>query len=130
MDIAPDLPLVMVDPRLFHHCLINLIENAVRHGGEEGAITLSAKRRPEGLDLMVLDEGPGLPPGMEFRVFEVFTRVEGSDRKGGTGLGLAIVKGFARAMGIAVSATNRTDHPGARFTLRFSESQLRKISPE
>jgi two-component system sensor histidine kinase KdpD len=41
MDIAPDLPLVMVDPRLFHHCLINLIENAVRHGGEEGAITLA-----------------------------------------------------------------------------------------
>ncbi len=130
MDIAPDLPLVMVDPRLFHHCLINLIENAVRHGGEEGAIILSAKRRADGLDLLVLDEGPGLPPGMSLRIFEVFTRVEGSDRKGGTGLGLAIVRGFARAMGIDVSAANRSDRPGARFTLHFSESQLRKISAE
>ncbi|WP_237741094.1 sensor histidine kinase KdpD, partial [Novosphingobium sp. B-7] len=130
MDIAPDLPLVMVDPRLFHHCLINLIENAVRHGGEEGAIILSAQRRADGLDLLVLDEGPGLPPGMSLRIFEVFTRVEGSDRKGGTGLGLAIVRGFARAMGIDVSAANRSDRPGARFTLHFSESQLRKISAE
>lgn len=130
MDIAPDLPLVMVDPRLFHHCLINLIENAARHGGGEGAITLSARRRADGLDLMVLDQGPGLPPGMALRIFELFTRVEGSDRKGGTGLGLAIVKGFARAMGLDVTAANRSDRPGACFTLHFSEHHLRKISVE
>jgi two-component system sensor histidine kinase KdpD len=130
MDIAPDLPLVTVDPRLFHHCLINLIENAVRHGGAQGAITILARRRPDGLDLVVMDEGPGLPPGMEIRVFEIFTRVEGSDRKGGTGLGLAIVKGFARAMGIEASAANRSDRTGACFTLHFDETLLRKIGVE
>jgi len=89
-----------------------------------------ARRRPDGLDLVVMDEGPGLPPGMEIRVFEVFTRVEGSDRKGGTGLGLAIVKGFARAMGIEASAANRSDRTGACFTLHFDETLLRKIGVE
>jgi hypothetical protein len=55
------------------------------------------------MTLSVMDEGPGLPPGEEARIFETFTRIEGSDRKGGTGLGLAIVKGFAEAMGLSVS---------------------------
>ena len=53
-------------------------------------------------------------------------RIEGSDRKGGTGLGLAIVKGFADAMGLVVSAANRDDGPGARFTIRFDKAHLRE----
>ncbi len=73
-----------------------------------------------------MDEGPGLPPGEESRVFETFTRLEGSDRKGGTGLGLAIVKGFAEAMGLAVSASNRGDRSGACLMLAFPEALLSK----
>jgi two-component system sensor histidine kinase KdpD len=124
--VPPDLPFVLVDPQLFHHCLINLIENAVKYGGAGTPITISAKRAPQGLTLSVLDEGPGLPPGEERRIFETFARIEGSDRKGGTGLGLAIVKGFAEAMGIAVGASNRADRAGACFSLHFPETKLVK----
>ena len=60
----------------------------------------------------------------ETDVFETFTRLEGSDRKGGTGLGLAIVKGFAEAMGMAVSAANREDGKGAIFVLRFPDALI------
>ncbi|NML93868.1 DUF4118 domain-containing protein [Novosphingobium olei] len=127
IDIAPDLPLALVDPRLFHHCLINLIENAARHGGE-GPIAIVAARRGDGLDLMVIDAGPGLPPGSEARVFETFTRLEGSDRKGGTGLGLAIVRGFCKAMQLDAIAANRNDGPGACFTIRFPPDRLRQPS--
>ena len=77
------------------------------------------------MTLLVIDEGPGLPPGQERRIFETFTRLEGSDRKGGTGLGLAIVKGFAEAMGLSVSAANRADGTGASFAIRFDEAQLK-----
>jgi two-component system sensor histidine kinase KdpD len=129
LDIAPDLPFVLVDPQLFHHCLINLIENAAKYGNPEAPITVSAKRDAAGLALIVMDEGPGLPPGEEARIFETFARIEGSDRKGGTGLGLAIVKGFAEAMGLAVSAANRTDRPGAYFTIRFDAAQLKTSAP-
>ena len=73
-----------------------------------------------------MDEGPGLPPGEEQRIFETFARIEGSDRKGGTGLGLAIVKGFAEAMGLTVQASNRHDRMGARFDLVFPEAMLVK----
>ncbi|HEX7712276.1 MAG TPA: sensor histidine kinase KdpD [Sphingomonadaceae bacterium] len=124
MEIPPDLPFVLVDPQLFHHCLINLIDNAAKYGGVGTTINIAAKREAGGLTLSVLDEGTGLPVGEERRIFETFTRIEGSDRKGGTGLGLAIVKGFAEAMGIAVEAANRRDRSGACFSLRFPETKL------
>ena len=125
LGVAPDLPLVRVDPQLFHHILINLLDNAGRYADAGTPIAIRATREPGNLLLSVLDEGPGLPQGRERDLFETFRRIEGSDRKqAGTGLGLAIVKGFAEAMGLGVEAANRTDVTGARFTLRFPEAAL------
>lgn len=129
IDVPPDLPLVMVDPQLFHHCLINLLENAAKYGAADVPIRVMARRRPGGVALSVLDEGPGIPPGEERRIFETFARIEGSDRKGGTGLGLAIVKGFAEAMGLSVRASNREDRRGACFELSFPEDRLNRGTP-
>jgi two-component system sensor histidine kinase KdpD len=122
--ISPDLPLVRVDPQLFHQCLVNLLENAAKYSGEGTPISVTAQREHEGMTLSVIDSGPGLPAGEESRVFETFVRLEGSDRKGGTGLGLAIVKGFAEAMGLQVNARNNDEAPGACFTVRFPEESL------
>jgi two-component system sensor histidine kinase KdpD len=125
LDVSPNLPLVRVDPQLFHHCLINLLDNAGRYADPGTAITVAAERTIGSLALSILDEGPGLPPGREREVFETFRRLEGSDRsKTGTGLGLAIVKGFAEAMGLQVEASNRGEPKGARFTLRIPEELL------
>ena len=124
LDVAPDLPLVRVDPQLFHQSLVNLLENAAKYSGSKTAITVAAIRGRDGITLSVIDEGPGLPGGEEGRVFETFVRLEGSDRKGGTGLGLAIVKGFVEAMGLQVTASNNNDGPGACFTIRFPEAKL------
>lgn len=126
LDVSPELPFVRVDPQLFHHCLINLLENAGKYADPDTPITIAAKRRPDGIDLSVTDQGPGLPPGKEAKIFETFTRLEGSDRKGGTGLGLAIVKGFAEAMGLAVSAATRDEPRGAVFTIHFPDAVLIK----
>jgi two-component system sensor histidine kinase KdpD len=131
LEVAPDLPLVSVDPQLFHHCLLNLLDNAGRYATPGSPITVRAERNYGELTLSVLDEGPGLPPGREAEVFETFRRLEGSDRSvGGTGLGLAIVKGFAEAMGMTVSATGRRDKQGACFTMRFPEALLVSGSEE
>ncbi|GAA0338500.1 sensor histidine kinase KdpD [Sphingomonas oligophenolica] len=125
LDVSPGLALVRVDPQLFHHCLINLLDNAGRYADPGTAITIEGRRLPDALTLSIIDQGPGLPVGREREVFETFLRLEGSDRvKGGTGLGLAIVKGFAEAMGLSVSAANHENPHGARFTLRFPEKLL------
>lgn len=128
--IAPSLPFVMVDPQLFHHCLINLIENAAKHGRHDGPVAIRATWDADDLVLAIEDEGPGIPPGQEQRVFETFVRIEGSDRSGGTGLGLAIVKGFAEAMGLSVFAVNREDGLGASFSIRFPTEKLRNWAEE
>ncbi|MDE8653835.1 sensor histidine kinase [Novosphingobium album (ex Liu et al. 2023)] len=125
LNVPPNFPLVRVDVQLFHHCLINLLDNAGRYADPGSPITVMAERNMGELVLSILDEGPGLPPGRERDVFETFIRIEGSDRsKGGTGLGLAIVKGFAEAMGLSVDAANRGDPRGARFNIRFPEALL------
>jgi two-component system sensor histidine kinase KdpD len=119
LKVPANLPFVTADPTLLHHILINLLANAAQHGGEAGTITIEGRRSPDAVLLSIGDEGPGLPPGSEQRIFETFAQGRGSDRHGGSGLGLAIVKGFADAMGIVASARNHEDG-GAVFTLSFS----------
>ncbi|WP_210529654.1 DUF4118 domain-containing protein [Rubellimicrobium arenae] len=116
-EVPADLPLVRLDPQLLHHCLLNLADNALRHGGT-GPVTIRAEQIQDGLVLEILDSGPGLRLGQEGRIFDSFVRLDGSDRQGGTGLGLAIVKGFAEAMGLSVVAGNRPQG-GAAFVLRI-----------
>lgn len=119
LKVPANLPFVTADPTLLHHILINLLANAAQHGGEAGRITIEGSRTPDAVLLSIRDQGPGLPSGLERRVFDVFTQGRGSDRRGGSGLGLAIVKGFADAMGLAVDAGNDPDG-GAVFVLTFA----------
>lgn len=121
--VPPSLPLVRADARLLHHILINLLANAVQHGGGAGAITLAGQRQPDAVLLSVRDQGQGFDPGMEDNIFETFAQGSGGDRHGGSGLGLAIVKGFAEAMGLSVTAANHPDG-GAIFTLYFGSSTI------
>ena len=120
VDLPSDLPLVRADPQLLHHCLINLIDNAARHSGPTGALSVGAVKVKGELRLRIEDEGPGLPQERE-RALDTFMRIEGSDRKGGAGLGLAIVKAFTEAMGATVTAANREADRGAVFTIRFPQ---------
>ncbi len=128
LKVPANLPFVTADPTLLHRILINLLANAAQHGGEAGTITIEGRRTPDAVLLSISDQGPGLPPGSEQRIFETFAQGRGSDRHGGSGLGLAIVKGFADAMGIAASARNHDDG-GAVFTLSFPAAAGRSPSP-
>ena len=124
LDVPPTLPLVEADPRMLHHILVNLLGNAGKYAPLDSAITVRAQRVPDGLTLAVLDQGPGMPSGREESLFDRFTRVDGDDMSGGTGLGLAIVKGFANAMGLRVTATDR-DGGGAVFEVIWPERSIR-----
>lgn len=125
--VPANLPLVLADPKLLHHILINLLDNVAKYAEPGTPVTIEGRRATDKLTLSVLDEGPGLPPGGERALFERFARVEGSDRVGGTGLGLAIVKGFADAMGLSVTAFNRAERLGACFSIIFPDNLV--ISP-
>jgi two-component system osmolarity sensor histidine kinase EnvZ len=81
-----------------HRALMNLVDNALRHGG--GEIEIAASRRDGDAILEVLDRGPGIPPGEVERLKRPFTRLdEARSGQGGSGLGLAIVERVAHAHG-------------------------------
>ncbi len=108
---APPELLVPVDPVLFEHVLINLIENASKHGAPP--FRIEARRTGDAVEIDVVDHGPGLPPGGDAHLFDKFYRAPGT-RAAGVGLGLAVCRGIVEAHGGTIRADN---HPGggARF---------------
>jgi signal transduction histidine kinase len=97
------------DPERLHQVLSNLLDNAVRHSPEGGRIQLSARAGRGRIELEVLDEGPGIAPGEEARVFERFYRSDAarSVSEGGTGLGLAIARWIVDLHGGEIRAERR-----------------------
>jgi two-component system sensor histidine kinase KdpD len=114
-----DLPLVSVDGLLVEQVLVNLLDNAARYTPPQAAILVAASLDGEWLRLSVSDNGPGLPPGSEDRVFDKFYRASFSADSGrGSGLGLAICRAIAQVHGGTITAANRPDG-GAEFVLRL-----------
>jgi two-component system sensor histidine kinase KdpD len=118
LDIESGLPMLRLDPVLFEQVLFNLIDNAAKYASPDTVITLRARREGAVVRLQVRDEGPGLPDTDRELIFDKFYRVRAGDRqRAGTGLGLAIARGFMEAMEGTITAANRSDRPGAVFTL-------------
>lgn len=125
IDVPTALPLVTADAMLLEQVLVNLLENAAKYAPAGTAIVLQGGQGPDGVFLSVADEGPGLPPADLERIFEKYYRAKDRDhRPAGAGLGLAICRGFMTAMGGAISAANRSERPGAVFTLTFPSNLL------
>jgi signal transduction histidine kinase len=83
------------DPELLTQMLVNLVENALRHAGEDAAIDVAATREASGPALTVTDNGPGVPASEYGRLFDRFYRLEQSRSSPGSGLGLALVAAVA-----------------------------------
>ena len=118
-EVAPELPLVPIDAVLVEQALVNLLENAVRHGGA-GVVRVAARRDGSEALVEVMDEGPGLPADGEERVFDKFYRAAGGP---GAGLGLAIARAIVTAHGGRIWAENLTPRGAAfRFTLPLGDA--------
>lgn len=117
VDVAPDLPLVQLDPILAEQLLVNLLENAAKYGGD-GPIEVRAADNAGAVVVEVADHGPGIPSGSEQRIFEKFYRASQGGRAGGVGLGLAICRAIAMAHGGSITAANAPGG-GAVFRATF-----------
>ena len=94
--------------------LVNLIGNAVRHSPIGGTVTLRFARADDVASVIVSDQGAGIAPADQQRIFERFERANTDES--GTGLGLAISRRLARSMGGDISLES-VPTLGARFTL-------------
>lgn len=120
--IVPDVPpLVFMDELRIGQVITNLVKNAVSYSSEDTVIILEVKVSDGNLIVSVIDQGDGIPVEFRERVFDRFTRLEGSikRRKNGSGLGLAICKGIVEGHGGKIWVESKVGK-GSRF--RFSLS--------
>ncbi|MCG8596853.1 MAG: stimulus-sensing domain-containing protein [Kiloniellales bacterium] len=99
----------------------NLISNAISFSPPGGAIRLLARPQAGAVDILVEDDGPGIPQTKLAAIFDRFYSERPSDEKFGThsGLGLSISKQIVEALGGQISAENRRDTEGAIIGARF-----------
>src|SRR6266702_2163269 len=121
--LAADLPLLHLDAVLMERLFSNLFENAAKYTAPHTPLTIGAQAADADgksfVRVTVDDNGPGLPAGMEARVFEKFTRGEKESAKPGIGLGLAICRAIAEAHGGRIGAANRVAADGRIEGARF-----------
>ena len=103
ISIAPgnELPAVACDPEMLRQVLANLVENAVKFSPGGGEVSVSLERHEGRVLFSVRDEGLGIPPREQERIFEKFFRLDPNLTRGvgGTGLGLYICRELVRRMG-------------------------------
>ncbi|MCC6830511.1 MAG: hypothetical protein IT200_04125 [Thermoleophilia bacterium] len=111
-EVPDDPPLLRADPVLSERILVNLLNNAVRHGTPP--IHVAARREGDEVAVSVMDDGPGVHPDVLPSVFEPFIHREGV----GLGLGLPLCRRLAEAQGARLEH-RAGDLAGACFTLVF-----------
>jgi two-component system sensor histidine kinase KdpD len=116
--IPPDFPLRDIDGFLMEQVLVNLLENAARYTPAGSHIQISARASGDRAEIRVADDGPGLQPGSENKVFDKFFRgaTIPPDGRRGVGLGLAICRSIVDAHGGQIKAANRPA-AGAEFVI-------------
>ena len=101
VDFPPDFPLVHGDPRRLEQVLANLVSNAIKYSPHGGTIRISGRATPREVIVTVTDEGIGIPPEEQERIFERFYRASAARARQtpGTGLGLYLARAIVEAHG-------------------------------
>ena len=106
-NIEHGLPLLRMDGLLIEQVMINLLENAAEYTPPGTTITIAATTVKPDIHVVVSDNGPGIPPGEEERIFDKFYIAEKDRQRAGSGgLGLAICRGIIHAHGGKIWAQN------------------------
>jgi PAS domain S-box-containing protein len=107
---------VFADP-LLERAFYNLAENTVQHGGRVTTIRISARESPDGVTIIIEDDGSGIPPSDKTKIFS-----KGYGKN--TGLGLFLVREILSITGITIDETGEY-HKGARFEMHVPRGTYR-----
>jgi signal transduction histidine kinase len=116
---------VRVDPAQFKNVITNLLRNAAEAIGQHGEISVSTEEFEHEVEVRITDNGGGLRPGTEEKIFDVFF----STKEQGTGLGLAIARRIVEEHGGRLVAENRPGL-GASFVIRLPKGIFLEFAEE
>jgi signal transduction histidine kinase len=115
LECGDDLPIrTVTDPRRVRQILLNLLSNALKFS-DELPVTLRCAVVPAGVELSVMDRGPGIPESEQEKIFEEFVQLSPGEHRG-TGLGLAISRRLAELLGGTLTVSSEVGG-GSTFTL-------------
>jgi two-component system sensor histidine kinase KdpD len=119
VQVQARLPKLYADPPRLESILRNLLENALKYGGESARIRVEVCRQEQDFLFRVIDDGPGIPEGEREHIFDSFYRVDDSLARltSGAGLGLAICQGLVKAHGGKIWAEPRDAGASIAFTI-------------
>jgi two-component system nitrogen regulation sensor histidine kinase NtrY len=121
LDLSPSLSKIPLDRSQIKRALINLFDNAVSAMPDAGSVKISTKVENGFIQLVIADEGMGIPDDLLPKLFEPYF----STKKDGTGLGLTIVQRIVLEHGGFIKA-HKNYPSGAVFTIVFSENLVVK----
>ncbi len=113
--------IIHADPVMVREVLFNLLDNAIRYTPPGGVVTVRLTENQAGTELIVEDNGPGIPEPLRALVFERFFRIDNQD-SGGAGLGLAIVRQFVERMGASVELKTPAHGSGVAVVVRWTHA--------
>lgn len=121
------LPLIWVDVDMSHRVFINLLENAIKFTPIDGRIEIGAHTDGTFVKFWVRDNGPGISPADQERVFEKFTRLRRKDKAGGLGVGLAFCRLAVLGHGGEIWVESELEK-GTTFWLTLPVAQQKKTT--
>lgn len=121
-DAMPGKTVVMGDRRLLSQALANLVDNSIKYTPMGGTVEIGVTRGPHRTNLIVSDNGPGVPATDRNRIFDRFVRLESDRGKPGNGLGLSLVRAVAAMHGASITAEDAK--PGLRVILSLPSAPV------
>lgn len=129
VDVPPHMDAAFIDEIAIGEAISNLIENVVAHTPPGTNVLIRARRPDASFEVVVEDDGPGIPlPALE-HIFEPFRGTGNTGQRRTSGLGLAITRGIVEAHGGTIRAENRRGG-GARFTMTLVQRRAPSPSPD
>lgn len=116
--IAGEMPILVTNRVLLEQVFVNLIGNAIKHHDRsDGKVTVTAIDRENCYEFAIADDGAGIAPEHQEKVFGIFQTLEARDKVESTGIGLAIVKKIIETQGGKITLESQV---GAGCTFRFT----------
>jgi hypothetical protein len=115
-DVEPGL-IAAANRQLLNQAVANLIDNSIKYGNDSGHVVVSARRHGNDTEIVIADDGPGIPEADRERVQGRFVRLEASRNRPGSGLGLSLVRAVAGLHGGELKFEDNA--PGLRAVIRI-----------
>jgi len=114
--LASDLPIIASDQAQLQQVFLNLVSNAIDAIGNGGSIEVSTRQLDGNIYVNVKDDGPGMTPDMQKKIFEPFVTTKSGGK--GTGLGLWVSLGIVEKMGGTITVESKVGK-GSTFTVKL-----------